>query len=144
MFEVLKKCTTRILCSMPRKPRADANKYKKFASLTYKKHAGNIEANLRDTGYHLDNKLSDREHKVFYNPASKKAVVAYRGTDMRDAKRIWSDLKSDFNIMLGREKLISVSRMPMFNFNKQQQSIRNKGILWIQPAIPSVVLLQHM
>ena len=48
----------------------------------------------------LDNDLSDREH----NPAAKKAIVAYRGTEMRDPKRIWSDLKSDFSIMLGREK----------------------------------------
>ena len=45
-----------------------------------------------------------REHKGFFNPAMKKAVVTYRGTDMRDPKRIWSDLRSDFNIMLGREK----------------------------------------
>ena len=51
-----------------------------YASVAYKKHAGNIEACLKDTGYHLDNELSDREHKVFYNPVSKKAVVAYRGT----------------------------------------------------------------
>ena len=89
---------------MPRKPRADANKYKTLSSLAYKKHAGTIEAGLQNTGFHLDNQLSDGEHKVFFNPATKKAVVAYRGTDMHDPKRIWSDLRSDFNIMLGQEK----------------------------------------
>ena len=29
-----------------------------------------IEAGLKDTGYFLDNDLSDCKHKVFYNPAS--------------------------------------------------------------------------
>ena len=44
--------------------------------------------------------------KCFYHPAAKKAVVAYIATDMHDPKRKWSDLKSDFNIMIviGREK----------------------------------------
>ena len=42
---------------------------------------------------------------MFYNPASKKAVVAHRGTAMRAPKRIWSYLKSDFNIMLGQVKV---------------------------------------
>ena len=60
---------------MPRKPRADAAKYKTFASLAYKKHAGNIQDGLKNTGCILDEQLSNREHKVFYNPASKKAVV---------------------------------------------------------------------
>ena len=41
---------------------------------------------LQNIGYHLDNDLSDREHKVFYNTAAKKAVVAYRGIDMHDPK----------------------------------------------------------
>ena len=94
---------------MPRKPRADANKYKTLSSLAYKKHAGTIEAGLQNTGFHLVNQLSDQEHKVFFNPATKKAVVAYRGTDMRDPKRIWSDLRSDFNIMLGQEKQQKIS-----------------------------------
>ena len=112
---------------MPRKPWADANKYKTFASLAYKKHAGNIEAGLKDTGYHLDNELSDREHKVFYNPASKKAAVAYRGTDMRDPKRIWSDLKSDFNIMLGREKHDKRFKNANSQFQKAAEKYKKQG-----------------
>ena len=80
-----------MLCSKSRKPCAAANEYKTFASLAYKKHAGNIEAGVKDPGYFLDNELSGRE--------CKKAVVAYRGTDARHPKRIWSD----FNIMLVRE-----------------------------------------
>ena len=42
MFVLLKKYFILRLCSMPRKPCADANKYKTFAFLAYKKHAGNI------------------------------------------------------------------------------------------------------
>ena len=46
MFVLLKKYFILRLFSMPRTPRADANKYQTFASLAYKKHAGNIEAGL--------------------------------------------------------------------------------------------------
>ena len=112
---------------MPRKPRADAEKYKKFSSLAYKKHAGNIEAGLKNTGYFLDNELSDREHKVFFNPAAKKAVVAYRGTDMKDKDRIWSDLKSDFNIMLGREKVDKRFQNANKQFEEAMHKYKKKG-----------------
>ena len=53
-------------------PRADANVYKKLSKLAYKKHAGEIEKELGGTGFQLDTSLSDREHKVFYNPSTKK------------------------------------------------------------------------
>ena len=112
---------------MPRKPRADANKYKTFASLAYKKHAGNIQEGLNNTGYMLDEQLSDREHKVFYNPASKKVVVSYRGTDMRDPKRIWKDLKSDFNIMLGREKKDKRFQEANQQFHKVADKYKKQG-----------------
>ena len=39
---------------MPRKPCADVNTYRAFAMLAYKKHAGDIEDDLRGTGYILD------------------------------------------------------------------------------------------
>ena len=71
----------------------------------------------------LDNSLSNCEHKVFYDPASKKADVAYRGTDMHDPDQIWSDFKSDFSIMLRNV---------------------NADTLWIQPGITRMVLWQHM
>ena len=51
-----------------------------FALHAFNKHAGTIEAGLKDPGSFLENDLSDHEHKVFSNPSSKKAVVAYRGT----------------------------------------------------------------
>ena len=82
---------------MPRKPRADPNKYKTFLLLAYVKQTGNFEDGLKGTGYFLDNEMSDREHKVFYNPET------YRGTDMRDLKGIKSDLRSIFNTLLSRE-----------------------------------------
>lgn len=89
---------------MGRKPKADANAYSKLSKLAYKKHAGNINKELQGTGFQLDESLSNRETKVFFNPSTKKTVVAYRGTDMRDPKRIFKDLKSDFNIAIGKEK----------------------------------------
>ena len=117
---------------MPRKPRADANKYKTLSSLAYKKHAGTIEAGLQNTGFHLDNQLSDREHKVFFNPATKKAVVAYRGTDMRDPKRIWSD----FNIMLGREKNDKRFQNANAQFQQAAKKYKSKATPWTQLDIP--------
>ena len=72
---------------MPRKPQANAKEYKMFASLAYKKYAGNIKARFKDQGYVLDNKLSDREHKglIILQP---KTVVADRRTDMCDPNRV--------------------------------------------------------
>ena len=63
---------------MPRKPQADANKHKTFPSLAYKKNTVNIEDGLRGNRLDFGNKLYDRVHKMFYTPALKKAVVAYR------------------------------------------------------------------
>ena len=78
---------------MPRKSKANANLYKKFAGLAYKKHAGTIQEGLQGSGYVLDEQLSNREHKVLYNPCTKKVVVSYRGTAVRDLSRILKDLK---------------------------------------------------
>ena len=55
-------------------PKADASVYKKLAKLAYKKHGGEIQKELVGTGFLLDKQLSDRHHKVFYNPTTKKAV----------------------------------------------------------------------
>ena len=62
----------------------------------------NLDLKIQDT-FWLTNCLA--EHKVFDTPASKKAVIAYRATDVRDPKRGWSD------------------------FNKQQTSLRSKDTL---------------
>ena len=43
------------LLSTPVKCWAKGNQYTTFALLAYKKHAGNIEAGLKNTGYTLDN-----------------------------------------------------------------------------------------
>ena len=88
---------------MMKTPRANADVYKKLAKLAYKKHAGEIEKQLGGTGFRLDTSLSDREHKVFYDPNSKKVVVAYRGTDPRDRFSILGDIRSDYNILIGKE-----------------------------------------
>ena len=59
---------------MPRKPLADANNFKAFALLAYKKHAGNIGVGLRGTDYILDDKLSIMKLRCFYNPAIERRI----------------------------------------------------------------------
>ena len=59
---------------------------------------------MREKGFELDNDLSDRETSVFYNPSTKKVIVGYRGTAMDDSKTRWKDLKSDFNILIGKTR----------------------------------------
>ena len=78
--------------------------YKKLAKLAYKKHAGKIQKGLAGTGFLLDEQLSDRQPKVFYNPTTKKAVVSYRGTDTRDRLGILGDVHNDYHILTRTEK----------------------------------------
>lgn len=59
---------------------------------------------MRAKGFELDHDLSDRETSVFYNPTSKKVIVGYRGTAIDDSKTRWKDLKSDFNILIGKTR----------------------------------------
>ena len=88
---------------MPKQPKANANLSKQFAGLANKKHAWKIKEGLQGSGFFLDEKLSNREHKVLSNPSTNK-VVSNRGTDIRDPSRVWKDPKSNVNILLGREK----------------------------------------
>ena len=44
--------------------------------------------------------------------------MAYKGTYVRCPELIWSNVKSDSNIMLGPEKQEKGSRIPTFNFSK--------------------------
>ena len=81
-----------------KQPKADASVHKKLAKLAYKKHAGEIQKGLVGAGFLLDEQLSDRQHKVFYNPTTTKAVVSYRGTDMKDRLGILGDVRSDSHI----------------------------------------------
>ena len=86
------------LGSIHRKLWADINKYKKFATLAYKKHAGIIEdAWIQETCW--DHLSWTKKYRLFLDK------------DLRDA-----------SIMCGREKQLSVLRILMFNFNKQQRS----------------------
>ena len=109
-----------------KKPKASASIYKKLSSLAYKKHADQINKDIPE-GYKLDENLSTRETKVFYNPTTKKAVVAYRGTDLRDPKRILKDLKSDFNILTGREKKDKRFQEALAEFQGIHNHYKNQG-----------------
>ena len=81
-----------------KQPKADASVYKKLAKLAYKNHAGEFQKELVAAGFLLDRQLSDRQHKVFYNPTTKKAVVSYRETDTRERSGILDDVRSDYHI----------------------------------------------
>jgi hypothetical protein len=83
-------------------PKARADDYKVLSKLAYRKHADRIKKDL-PPGYRFDQGLSTRETKVFYNPSTKKVVIAYRGTDLRDGHTLLKDLHSDLNIAVGQE-----------------------------------------
>lgn len=53
------------------------------------------------TGYLVDKEASGPNHTTFYNPVNKKAVVSYRGTDVKNT----SDLLADGFIFAGAESL---------------------------------------
>ena len=108
-------------------PRADANVYKKLSKLAYKKHAGEIEKQLGGTGFQLDTSLSDREHKVFYNPSTKKVVVAYRGTDPRDTSSILKDVRSDYHILIGNEGKDSRFKRATKQFKSAMNKYEHQG-----------------
>jgi hypothetical protein len=107
-------------------PKANAQDYAKLADLAYKKHAGEINKNIPD-GYKLDEELSTRETKVFYNPDSKKTVVSYRGTDLKDPKRALKDIKSDFHILTGRENKDKRFKQATKDFSKIDNKYKSQG-----------------
>ena len=79
-------------------PKDKVSLYKQFSESAYHKKGGGIG------DYQLDDTLSSNEHKVYVNPKTKQVTVAYRGTDLKDKKTRFKDLKSDLAIFLGREK----------------------------------------
>ena len=99
----------------------------KLAKLAYKKHAGEINKELVGTGFHLDEELSDREHKVFFNPSTKKVVVSYRGTDMRDRYGILKDVRSDYHILVGSENRDPRFKGALKQFKQASQKYKQEG-----------------
>ena len=125
-------------------PRADANVYKKLSKLAYKKHAGEIEKELGGTGFELDTSLSDREHKVFYNPSTKKVVVAYRGTDPRDTSSILKDVRSDYHILIGNEGKDSRFKRATKQFKSAMNKYEHQGYSFDTTGHSLVVLWRPM
>jgi len=76
--------------------------YAYFANEAYKNYQGKAESLL---GYNVDPSLSDRDRVVYYNPTTKKAVVAFRGTIPTDV----TDLVADKAILTR-----STSKSPRF------------------------------
>ena len=109
------------------KPKANADVYKKFSKLAYKQHAGEIEKELGGTGFRLDASLSDKQHKVFYNPETKKVVVAYTGTNPRSPSTLFGDLRSDYSILMGREGKDSRFKQAVKQFKAVMHKYQNQG-----------------
>ena len=67
-----------------------AKEYARLSELAYlppKKQT----AGAKELGWDVDPDLSDRNRTVFVNPATKKAVLAFRGTDPKNVRDLASD-----------------------------------------------------
>lgn len=53
----------------------------------------------------LDKSLSNQNRSVYYNPQTKKARVAFRGTDLTNKKTRWDDIGTDILVGLGLQDL---------------------------------------
>ena len=74
-----------------------------------------------------DEQLSDCEHKVLYNPSTKKGVVSYRGPDVKDwAPTEHGRLQGDVNIFLDQEKTDRCFKQVHAQF-KQATSTESRG-----------------
>jgi Lipase (class 3) len=90
--------------------------------------AGNDQLEkMKSLGYHLDEARSHKETSVFKNPDTKKVIVAYRGTDLKDKKTRFKDLISDANILLGKEKHDKRFRQARSEFQKLKDQYGNEG-----------------
>ena len=93
-----------------RKPKIPKGKkialYQTFSDLAYERDPLKVQVGLGQTnsGYKYDPKLSTREQKVFFNPNTKKAVMAFRGTDPNDKKTKTKDFISDLAILSGTQR----------------------------------------
>ena len=93
-----------------RKPKIPKGKkialYQTFSDLAYERDPLKVQVGLGQTnsGYKYDPKLSTREQKVFYNPVTRRAVMAFRGTDPHDKKTIVKDFISDAAIFTGTQR----------------------------------------
>ena len=96
-----------------KKPGLQYDTHKKVSQFSYVNTA-NTEKGLKERkkmldelkaqGYYLDSELSAKEHSVFFNPQTKRVIVGYRGTALDDTSTRMKDLKSDFNILIGKTR----------------------------------------
>lgn len=54
-------------------------------------------------GFVKDSKLSSIDRAVFFNPENKKAVIAYRGTELGKSSTRWRDIGADLAIAFGAQ-----------------------------------------
>mmetsp|Transcript_10329 Transcript_10329/g.13425 ORF Transcript_10329/g.13425 Transcript_10329/m.13425 type:complete len:214 (+) Transcript_10329:301-942(+) len=77
-----------------------------FSQLAYEQNPNmvKVKLGLSKSGYRLDDNRSGAETKTFYNPTTKDAVMAFRGTDLSDKKRRMKDVYSDLHIAAGTQR----------------------------------------
>ena len=66
---------------------------------TFLNESYNAKANASIAGYNIDESLSNRQTKTYYNPETNKAVVVHRGTS--GVHDIWTDVKLGLGIQKG-------------------------------------------
>ena len=82
-------------------PKSDPETYRWMSEMAYSTNDNaTLDQLARQKGWYLDTTLSTPEAKIFTNPETRVATIAYRGTVPTHLK----DLKSDLAILTGQEK----------------------------------------
>ena len=104
---------------------------KDFSKYAYTKDISKLQKELKSKKYgsrwQLDPMLSHTETKVFKNPYSRQAVIAFRGTSLGDKRRAIKDVASDLAIATGFESRDKRFRQSLRQFDRYSKSLKNEG-----------------
>jgi len=100
-------------------PNADPELYRYFSELAYQKDLKEIDNLAKARGWYLNSKLSNDETKVFTNPTTRTAVMAFRGT----VPTKWKDIKSDLAITTGTESYDMRFKEAVLHFDSVKASL---------------------
>ena len=90
--------------------------YAQFAEAAYDKNT-----DLSHLGFHKDETLSNRHRTTYYNPETKQAILAGRGTDLKGRSKL-GDIGTDILIATNLHRLSSRFR----NFSKTAKQAKEK------------------
>ena len=84
-------------------PRFSKEAYNMLGSASKSKRVEQINKNISDTGYKVDEGKSNRDILYLINKDTKEVYIVSRGTDATGTKKMKTDLRQDLNFALGRE-----------------------------------------